>query len=143
MKSLSAFTVAALIAAAPAFAQERLPVTYLVHKLTGDGIQVRAIEAERGIYEARLVATDGSIVKVGIDPQTADLTDAFSGAKARVAKGPAPKLTASEAVMAAAGTGYWDVQQIELEKGRWLVDARDDQGRSRIVAVDAETGAVN
>lgn len=144
MKTLSILSILAVATAAPAFAQEQaLPPTYVVHKLTADGLELRSLEAERGIYEARVVATDGTIVKVGVDPQTAELTDAFSHAKARPAEATAPRLNASQAIMAAAGTGYWDVREVELKRGQWKVDARNDQGRSRTVTVDATSGAVD
>lgn len=141
--TLSALTLAALVAAAPAFAQEALPATYLVHKLTADGVEVRSLEAERGVYEARVAATDGTIVKVGIDPQTAELTDAYSHAKPRPATVPAPRLNASQAIMVAAATGYWDVSEVGYKTGVWHVTARDDQGRSRTVHVDDVSGAVD
>lgn len=146
MKTLSILSVLALGIAAPALAQEQaetLNPTYLVHKLTADGLELRSLEAERGIYEARVVATDGTIVKVGVDPQTAELTDAFSHADARPAQGEAPKVNAAQAIMAAAGTGYWDVREVELKRGQWKVEARDDQGRNRTLTVDAATGKVD
>lgn len=143
MKTLSILSVLAIASAAPAFAGEPLPATYLVHKLTADGLELRSLEAERGAYEARVVATDGSIIKVGVDPQTAELTDAYSHAKARPSNGPAPKVNASQAIMAVAGTGYWDVSEVEYKRGQWQVEARDDQGRSRTVIVDATTGAAD
>lgn len=143
MKTLSILSVLAVAIAAPAFAQEPLPATYLIHKLTVDGLELRSIEAERGAYEARVVATDGSIVKVGVDPQTVDLTDAYSHATPRTADGAAPKVNAAEAIQAAANTGYWDVRELNFKRGQWLVDARDDQGRSRTVTVDGGTGMVN
>lgn len=141
-KSLTALTFAALIAAAPAFAADALPATYLVHKLTGDGIALRSLESERGIYEARVTATDGTIVKVGVDPQTAELTDAYSHAKAHPAE-PATRLTASQAIMAAAATGYWDIRDVDFKRGVWHVTARNDDGASRTLAVDDASGAVN
>lgn len=143
MKTLSILSVLALGIAAPAFAQQALPVTYLVHKLTADGVELRSLEAERGAYEARVVATDGQLVKVGVDPQTAELTDAYSHAKTRADTEQAPKLNAAQAIQAAAGTGYWDVREVEYKRGQWRVDARDDQGRRRTVAVDGATGAVD
>lgn len=143
MKTLSVLTVLAAATVAPAFAQEALPVTYLVHKLTADGLELRSLEPEHGAYEARVVATDGSIVKVGIDPQTAELTDAYSHADARRDRGPSPKVDAARAIMAAASTGYWDVREVELKRGQWKVDARDDLGRSRTLHVDAVTGKVD
>lgn len=146
MKTLSILTVlaaAAVAVAAPAAAQETLPVTYVVHKLAADGLEIRSLEPEDGIYEARVVATDGTIVKVGVDPQTAELTDAYSHAKARRDRGPAPKVDAAHAIMAAAATGYWDVREVEYEHGRWEVDARDDRGHSRKLIVDAVTGKVD
>lgn len=145
MKTLSILSALAVVAvSAPALAQEQpLPPTYVVHKLTADGLELRSLEAERGVYEARVVATDGTIVKVGVDPQTAELTDAFSHAKARPAEGAAPKVNAAQAIMAAAETGYWDVRDVEFKHGQWRVDARDDAGRSRTVTVNAATGMVD
>lgn len=144
MKTLSILSILAVTIAAPALAQEQaLNPTYLVHKLTADGLELPSLEAERGIYEARVVATDGTIVKVGIDPQTAELTDAFSHAEARPADGATPKVNASQAIMAAASTGYWDVGDVEYKRGQWRVDARDDQGHRRTVTVDATTGMVD
>jgi hypothetical protein len=37
-----------------------LPPAYIIHKLSQDGIKLRALEAERGAYEARVEATDGT-----------------------------------------------------------------------------------
>ncbi len=141
---LSATVLSALAAgiAAPAFAQEALPPTYVVHKLTADGVQLRALEAEDGIYEAKVLTTDGRIVKVGVDPRTGDLTDAYSHARTRAAKSPEPAVNASQAIMAAAATGYWDVREVDYEHGRWEIEALNDQGRERTVTVDGITGAV-
>lgn len=149
MKTLSILSILAATTAAiaaPALAQEQqaaLPPAYLVHKLTADGLELRSLEAERGLFEARVVATDGQIVKVGIDPRTAELTDAYSHAKARPAEAVPPKVNAAQAIMAAAATGYWDVREVEYKRGRWQVEAADDQGRTRTVHVDGATGAVD
>lgn len=145
MKTLSALSLiaVAIAIAAPAVAQDALPATYLVHKLTADGLELRSLEAERGGYEARVVATDGTIVKVGVDPQTAELTDAYSSAKARPATEAAPAIDAAQAIQAAATTGYWDVRDVEYKRGQWRVVARDDQGRSRTIMVNGATGAVD
>jgi len=119
-----------------------LPPTFIVYKLAQDGIPLRKLEVEGGIYEARVEATDGSIVKVGIDPQTAELTDAYSHARARKADGPVPKIDAAQAVQAVAATGYWDIREIEFEKGGWEVKAHNDNGRGAKFIVDAVTGEV-
>lgn len=145
MKTLTTLTVLSTLAAgiaAPAFAQEILPPTYVVHKLTAEGVQLRSLEPEHGIYEAEVVTTDGRIVKVGVDPRTGDLTDAYSHARARVAKEPAPAINAAQAIMAAANTGYWDVREVEYEHGRWEIEARNDLGWKRTVTVDGVTGAL-
>ncbi|MGE5476198.1 MAG: PepSY domain-containing protein [Bacteroidales bacterium] len=144
MKTLSILSALAVVAiAAPAVAGEQLPATYLIHKLTVDGVQLRSLEPESRIYEARVEATDGSIVKVGVDPESVYLTDAYSHASARKPDGAAPKLNAAEAIQAAAYTGYWDVREVKFRDGRWQVDARNDQGRSRTVTVDATSGMVD
>lgn len=143
MKTLSILAAVATIAAvSPALAQEQLPAAYLVHKLSADGLELRSIEAERGGYEARVVATDGSIVKVGVDGRTADLTDAYSHAKPRRAEADSPRIGAVEAMVTAAGAGYWDLRELEYKRGHWLVEAADDQGRVRKVAVDGITGMI-
>jgi hypothetical protein len=146
MKTVLSVAALALLAAAGAAnaADEGtpLPTTYIVHKLEADGIPVRSVEAEDGIYEARVVATDGTIVKVGVDPQTAELTDAYSHARARAAKGTAPKVNAAEAIQAVAYTGFWDVRAVEFEDGAWMVKARDDLGARGRFAVDPMNGTV-
>jgi uncharacterized membrane protein YkoI len=114
----------------------------IIQKLTQDGIQLRELEWEDGIYEARVQATDGSIVKVGIDPQTAELTDAYSHSRARTSYGSAPKVNAAEAIQAVAATGRWNVREVELERDGWHVKATDDNGRKKRFVVDAVTGAV-
>lgn len=128
--------------AADAAGEAPLPPTYIIHKLTQDGIALRALEAERGGYEARVEATDGSLVQVGIDPQTAELTDAYGHARARKADGPAPRVDAAAAIQAVAVTGHWDVGEVEYEHGAWRIDAGDDAGRTRRFTVDADTGAI-
>ncbi|MEW5727617.1 MAG: PepSY domain-containing protein [Pseudomonadota bacterium] len=140
--AVSAIALASVARAAEAGADATLPPTFIVYKLAQDGIALRKLEAEGGIYEARVEATDGSIVKVGIDPQTAELTDAYSHARPRRADGAAPKVDAAQAVQAVAATGYWDVREIEFEKGGWEVKARDDDGRRAKFIVDAVTGTV-
>lgn len=143
MKTLSILAAVATIAAvSPALAQEQLPAAYLVHKLSADGLELRSLEAERGGYEARVVATDGSIVKVGVDGRTADLTDAYSHAKPRRAEADSPRVGAVEAMVTAAGAGYWDLRELEYKRGHWLVEAADDQGRVHKVAVDGTTGLI-
>lgn len=143
MKTLSILAAVATIAAvSPALAQEQLPAAYLVHKLSADGLELRSIEAGRGGYEARVVATDGSIVKVGVDDRTADLTDAYSHAKPHRAETDSPRVGAVEAMVTAAGAGYWDLRELEYKRGHWLVEAADDQGRVRKVAVDGASGMI-
>lgn len=138
----SAIAIASAAHAADTVADTALPPTFIVYKLAQDGIPLRKLEAEDGIYEARVVATDGSIVKVGIDPQTAELTDAYSHARPRQADGTAPKVDAAQAIQAVAATGYWDVREIEFETGGWEVKARNDDGRRAKFVVDAVTGEV-
>lgn len=119
-----------------------LPPTFIVYKLAQDGIPLRKLETKGGIYEARVEATDGSIVKVGIDPQTAELTDDYSHARPHRADATAPKIDAAQAVQAVAVTGYWDIREVEFEKGGWEVKARNDDGRRAKFIVDAMTGEV-
>jgi len=119
---------------------DRLPAAYVVHKLTADGIALRGLEAEDGLYQAKIDAGDGTIVTVGIDPFTAELTDDFNRSRPHRAKGEAPKLSAAAAITAVADTGHWDVSEVEYEKGRWEVKAADDQGRVEEFVVDASTG---
>ena len=119
---------------------DRLPAAYMVHKLTADGIALRGLEAEDGLYRAQVDAGDGTIVTVGIDPFTAELTDDFSRSRPHRAKGEGPKLSAADAIISVAGTGHWDLREIEYEKGRWEVEAADDQGRVEDFIVDATTG---
>lgn len=140
--AVSAITLASAAQAADAGADTVLPPTFIVYKLAQDGIPLRKLEAEGGIYEARVEATDGSIVKVGIDPQTAELTDAYSHARPHQADGAAPKVDAAQAIQAVAATGYWDVREVEFEKGGWEVKARNDDGRRAKFIVDAVTGEV-
>lgn len=145
MKTLSILSAVVLAGAVavPAFAQEQaLPAAYLVHKLSADGLVLRSLEAEDGAFEARVVATDGQIVKVGVDARTAELTDAYSHARAHAAEKVAPRVGAVEAMVAAAGTGYWDLREMEYKHGQWRVEAADDQGRVRTVCVDGATGKV-
>lgn len=142
MKTFLTVSAIALLAAGAAYAEAALPATYIVHKLTSDGVQLRSLEAERGLYEARIEATDGSIIKVGIDPQTAELTDAFSHSRSRPAKEPAPKVNAAEAIQVAAATGYWDVSEVEYERGQWEIKARDDNGDTKRISVDGVTAQV-
>lgn len=119
-----------------------LPPTFIIHKLAQDGVALRKLEAEDGIYEARVEASDGSIVKVGIDPQTAELTHTFSHSRPRRADGAAPKIDAAQAIQAVAATGYWDIREVEYEKGGWEVKAGNDDGRRAKFTVDAATGEV-
>lgn len=119
-----------------------LPPTYIIHKLTQDGVRLRELELERGGYEAWVEATDGSMVKFGIDPQTAELTDEYSHTSARRPDGPPPGINAAEAIQAVAVTGYWDIREIEYEDGAWEVKARDDRGKKGKFKVDPVTGAV-
>ncbi len=140
--SALALASAAQAADANSGADAPLPPTFIVYKLAQDGIPLRKLKAEGGIYEARVEATDGSIVKVGIDPQTAELTDAYSHARPRQADGAAPKVDAAQAIQAVAATGYWDIREIEFEKGGWEVKARNDDGRRAKFIVDAVSGQV-
>lgn len=148
MKTLATLTASILAlalgmsAAGAAEPSAPLPPTYIIHKLTTDGVALRALEAERGGYEARIEATDGTIVKVGIDPQTAELTDAYSHARARKAEGAAPKVSAADAIQAVATTGHWDIRDIEFEDGAWEVAAGDDNGSMDKFRVDGATGII-
>lgn len=148
MKTLSILsatiaTVVLGVSAMPAVAQEQaLPAAYLVHKLSADGLQLRSIEAEDGVFEARVVATDGQLVKVGVDPHTAFLTDDFSHARPGRPEKVAPRVGAVEAMVAAAETGFWDLREMDYEHGRWEVKAADDQGRVREIHVNGTTGKV-
>lgn len=141
--ALSALVLGLSSAAAMAEdATPSLPPTYIVHKLTGDGIALRALEYENGIYEAKVLATDGSIVTVGVDPGTAELTDAFATKTPRRAKEPPPAIDAAQAIQAAAVTGYWDVREVKFEHGAWRIKAADDSGRLARLAVDGASGTL-
>lgn len=145
MKTAAALAIIAIGLTSTAQAGETeavLPPAYIIHKLTSDGIHLRKLEAENGIYEARVEATDGSIVKVGIDPHTAELTDAYSHSRARKPEGAAPKINAAEAIQAVAYSGHWDVREIEFERGMWQVAALDDAGNKDVFVVDSVTGSV-
>ncbi|GEM_PF-2360056 len=120
--------------------QTRLPAAYVVHKLAADGIALRALETEDGMYRARVDAGDGTVVTVGIDPYTADLTDDFNTAHPHRSKGTGPNVSAADAIVAVADAGHWDVREVEYEKGRWEVKAADDQGQVEDFVVDAATG---
>jgi hypothetical protein len=140
--AVSVIAIAQAAQAADAGADATLPPTFIVYKLAQDGIPLRKLEAEGGIYEAHVEATDGSIVKVGIDPQTAELTDAFSHSRPRRADGAAPKIDAAQATQTVAATGYWDIREVEFKKGGWEVKARNDDGRRAKFIVDAVSGQV-
>jgi hypothetical protein len=143
--SIAAVSVIALTwaaQAADAGADTALPPTFIVYKLAQDGIRLRKLEVDGGIYKAYVEATDGSIIKVGIDPQTAELTDAYSHARPRKSDGAAPKVEAAQAVQAVATTGYWDIREVEYEKGGWEVKAANDDGRRAKFTVDAATGEI-
>lgn len=135
---------AALAQSQPQFAAtpERLPAAYVVHKLTADGIALRGLETEGRLYQAKIDAGDGTIVTVGIDPTTAELTDDFNRSHPHRAKGVGPKLSAAEAITSVAATGHWDLREVEYEKGRWEVKAADDQGQVEDFVVDAATGTL-
>lgn len=143
MKSivLAAAAIIGLSTAASA-AEAPLPPTYLIHKLSIDGVRLKSLEPERGAYEAKVWATDGSVVKVGVDPLTGDLTDAYSHARSRAAAAPAPAVDAAAAIQAVAMTGHWDVRAVEYDRGAWQVAAADDGGQVDRFAVDGATGTV-
>ncbi|MGE5547065.1 MAG: PepSY domain-containing protein [Solirubrobacterales bacterium] len=145
MKTLLSLSAAALALglATAASAEERIPATalpptHIVHKLVGDGVDLRGLEYERGAYEARVRTTDGKLIKMAVDPLSGDFTDSRS--RVRDDAGPAPRLSASDAVMAVAATGHWDVSEIEYRGGAWMVRASDDKGASARFAVDDTSG---
>lgn len=149
MKSLTAAIVATTatislgLSALPAHAsgQNRdnvLPATYIIYKLAQDGIQLRKLEAEGTGYEAWIASTDGTLSKVAIDPQTAELTATTK--QSRDQRQPAPSVDAVQAIQTVTEAGHWDIREIELKKDIWRVKAGDDEGNMDKFHVDAQTG---
>lgn len=117
-----------------------LPPTYIVYKLVQDGVQLRKLEAEHNIYEAWVDAGDGTLVKVGIDPHTAELTADFNDSRDN--KHQSPMVDAAQAVQTVAATGHWDVREIGLKNGIWQVKAADDAGQMEKFRVDGQSGQI-
>lgn len=107
----------------------------MVHTLVEDGLDLRSLEVRHGTYLARIGTGSGEVVTVGIDPQSAMLTDAFSSVPARRDAGPAPTINAAQAIIAAAHEGYWDIGAVELKRGAWRVQAQNGN-----IFVDATSG---
>ncbi|MBF0327320.1 MAG: PepSY domain-containing protein [Alphaproteobacteria bacterium] len=145
MKTLIAATIAALSLPVLAVADDRVPETVLppaavIHQLVADGHDLRKVEYERGRYDALVRTADARLVKMAVDPMTGHVIAASDRAKRTDVQ--AVPVNAVEAIVAAAGEGHYDVTELEFRDGRYRVQARDDDGKTARVEIDAQTGQI-
>lgn len=143
------FAAAGLVAILPlaswasdAVPADVLPPTYITYQLVGDGQDLRGLEYENGVYEARLSGPDGRLSKVAVDPRTGAVLTASSSQGRQAAAAPTPKVNAADAIQTVAMQGYWDIVELKHRDGVWRVKARDDAGKKGTFRVDSETGSV-
>jgi len=115
--------------------------TYISYQLVGEGHDLRGLEFENGVYEARLGGPDGRLSKVAVDPRSGQVLTA-SAETTRHSRAAAPKVSATDAIQTVAMQGYWDIVELKHRDGVWRVEARDDAGVTGAFRVDAETGAM-
>ncbi|OAN49440.1 PepSY domain-containing protein [Magnetospirillum moscoviense] len=77
---------------------------------------------------------------MAVDPMTGHVIAASDRAKRTDVQ--AVPVNAVEAVVAAAGEGHYDVTELEFRDGRYRVQARDDDGKTARVEIDAQTGQI-
>lgn len=119
-----------------------LPPTYITYQLVGEGHDLRGLEFEDGVYEARLSGPGGRLSRVEVDPRSGQVLTTGTADQRHGDLAPPPKVNAADAIQTVAEQGYWDIVELKHRDGVWRVEARDDAGRKGTFRVDAETGSV-
>ncbi len=122
---------------------EALTTAYVVHKLASDGLEVRDIEFENGIYVADIATGDGHTYRAAVDPLTATANPhAFANRALGRDEAPAGSLSSSIIVQLLDAAGYPQIAEMEIENGLWKVKARDAAGQKAKLRVDPISGAI-
>lgn len=122
--------------AAPAL----LPPAVILNQMVADGHDLRALDWKNGRYLATVRAPSGQMATFSVDPRSGDLLPV----PAKLSRDVIPEIgtNAVAALVAAAGQGHWDLQELKWARDAYVVEARDDTGAEGRFRVDPATGAV-
>lgn len=95
--------------------------------------EIRDIEQDDGLWEAKVRGTDGRWHEVHVDPATGQVLDARGGATL---------MTADQVRAAVEAQGYSQVRDLDLDDAVWEVEANDGDGREVELKVSALDGRV-
>lgn len=120
--------------AAPAL----LPPAVIVNQMVADGHDLRALDWKNGRYVATVRAPSGQMATFSVDPRSGELLPV----PAKLSRDAVPEIgtNAVAALVAAAGQGHWDLQELKWAHGTYVVEARDDSGTLDHVRVNATSG---
>lgn len=95
--------------------------------------EIRDIEQDDGLWEAKVRGADGRWHEVHVDPASGQVLDPRGGA---------PLMTADQVRAAVEEQGYTQVRDLDLDDAVWEVDANDGDGREVELKVSAIDGRV-
>lgn len=120
-----------------------MSTAYVVHKLAADGLEVREIEFEDGVYVVDIATGDGHTYRAAIDPLTGTANPhAFADRRLDRDRAPANSLSSSIIVQMVDAAGYPQIAEMEIERGLWEIEVRDAAGRETKLHVDPITGTI-
>lgn len=140
----AAAAVIALAAAAQAkdspAASAVLPPAVILNQMVADGHDLRALDWKKGRYVATVRAPSGQMAAFFVDPRSGELLPI----PAKLDRDVTPEIGANAvvALVAAAGQGHWDLEELKWVHGAYVVEARDDSGILGQVHVNPVSGEV-
>ncbi|MBX3724431.1 MAG: PepSY domain-containing protein [Xanthomonadales bacterium] len=95
--------------------------------------EIRDIEQDDGLWEAKVRGADGRWYDVHVDPGTGQVLDARAGTAL---------MSADQVRTAVESQGYTQVRDLDLDDAIWELDANDGDGRKVELKVSALDGRV-
>lgn len=117
-----------------------LPPAVILNQMVADGHDLRALDWKNGRYVATVRTPSGQMATVSVDPRSGELLPV----PAKLSRDTTPEVgsNAVAAMVAAAGEGHWDLQELKWMHGAYVVEARDDNGTTAQIRVNAASGEV-
>lgn len=134
MKRLVILTFAlAACASISALAQDTMTPSEVSSRITAQGFtDVRDVEFEDGLWEARARSAEGDKVKVHLDARTGTVYPNEGG----------PQLAEKDLRVLLAAAGYTNVHDVKYRHGLWEADADGPDGTDLDLKMDPVSGAV-
>jgi hypothetical protein len=117
-----------------------LPPAVILNQMVADGHDLRALDWKNGRYVATVRAPSGQMAALSVDPRSGELLPV----PAKLGRDVTPEIgtNAVAALVAAAGQGHWDLQELKWVHGAYVVEARDDLGTIGQIRVNPVSGEV-